>query len=319
MRHNNKTVSDLSFKAGQIVLALFGASLLAGCSLTEFVTGKTEPQTNSTSAQAEPTQAEATNSDTQSQEVKAVYTGTSSTSTSAADSQKPASEPSQRTSVVANSPRKSARPVVSNSPTKSPKTVVTKRPIAQVRQIQPAPQPYYQADSGQSMAPSMAQHSLSGAQHSVLVEEYIERMATDLINNLASVNNSNKPVIGVTSFVDFNNNLKSVTPFGNRVAEHFINELQRSGFLVADYKVRDTISIANNGDLVFSRNTNELNAESTMTHVLAGNIMYQEKGLKIIARVVDFDNKWVIASSSVFMPYFVLDTIVPSGAKHSVY
>lgn len=198
----------------------------------------------------------------------------------------------------------------SPQPTQSSQVVYsskTKRPIAQR-------QPETNDDRG-----SLAQHSLTGAEHSVVVEEYIERMATDLINNLATSNSRTKPVIGVTSFVDFNNNLKTVTPFGNRIAEHFINELQRSGFIVADYKVRDTISVGQNGDLVFSRNTQELNGAESMTHVLAGNIMYQEKGLKIIARVVDFDHKWVIASSSVFMPYFILDTIVPSNAKQTVY
>ena len=288
MKHVSKSKALLS--------ALLASTILSGCSLTEFVTG--QPQA-SDSAQTNAEYSNLNQGDTapvikttiEKEETRVVHDAT---------------EPSTETMVV-------EKRVIKRLPAEKPNSTMSY--YGSVKQ------PYRPAvthqGSNEQFIPPISQHSLSGAEHSVVVEEYIERVSTDLINSLA--NNLNDPVIGVTSFVDFNNNLTSVTPFGNRIAEHFISELQQSGFMVADYKVKDTITVNHNGDLVFSRNTNELNAVEGMTHVLAGTIMYQEKGLKIIARVVDFDNKWVVASASTFMPYFVLDTIVPSGAKHTVY
>jgi TolB-like protein len=160
------------------------------------------------------------------------------------------------------------------------------------------------------------QHSLSSAQHSVLVSEYIEQIASQLMSNIAT--DVGHAVVGVTSFVDFNNDLATLTPLGNRVAEHFYTNLFQQGFTVADYKVRNQVSVTSTGDFVFSRNVNKLDSADTMTHVLTGTIMYQQTGLLINARIVNFDTKWVVSTASGFIPYFVLDKVVPASAKHTV-
>lgn len=160
------------------------------------------------------------------------------------------------------------------------------------------------------------QHTLSDAQHSVLVSEYIEQIASQLIENVAT--DVDHAVVGVTSFVDFNNDLSTITSFGNRIAEHFYLTLFQQGFTVADYKVRSKVSITRSGDYVFSRNVNKLDNAKTMTHVLTGTVMYQQTGLLINARIVDFDSKWVVSTASGFIPYFVLDSIVPAAGKSTV-
>ena len=162
----------------------------------------------------------------------------------------------------------------------------------------------------------IANHTLTGNQHSVLLSEYIEQISASLISNVSK--DAKHVIVGVTSFVDFTNDLATITPVGNIVSEHFTTHLFQNGFTVADYKVKDTISITQQGDFVFSRDANKLTSSESITHVLTGTVMYQQTGLLINARVVDFDNKWIISTASGFIPYFVLDTFIPPSAKHTV-
>ncbi|MDA8621143.1 FlgO family outer membrane protein [Psychrosphaera sp.] len=159
-------------------------------------------------------------------------------------------------------------------------------------------------------------HSLTGSQHSVLLSEYIEQISAGLIANVS--NKAEHVIVGVTSFVDFTSDLATITPVGNIVSEHFTTHLFQHGFTVADYKVKNTVSITPQGDFVFTRDANKLTSSESITHVLTGTVMYQQTGLLINARVVDFENKWIISTASGFIPYFVLDTIIPNGAKHTV-
>lgn len=175
---------------------------------------------------------------------------------------------------------------------------------------------YSSASTMGSESAYIANHTLTGNQHSVLLSEYIEQISASLISNVSK--DAKHVVVGVTSFVDFTNDLASITPVGNIVSEHFTTHLFQNGFTVADYKVKNTVSITPQGDFVFSRDANKLASSESITHVLTGTVMYQQTGLLINARIVDFDKKWIISTASGFIPYFVLDTVIPSGAKHTV-
>lgn len=301
------------------VLALSASiAVLPGCSLTEFVKGSaSDVETNQSAKQApEPTPSNKSESISLSDNVSSSDRQEQGLASNSKVDTQPSNvevieevicvDLNNRTidcpSLTSTSPNVDSQPVVqSGTPTHTRSSSTVANQVMTTRQVTKNEPVYH------DVVPT---HSLSGAEHSVVVEEYIERVATDLINSLGNSNNTHS-VIGVTSFVDFNNHLKTVTPFGNRISEIMMNELQQTGFVVADYKVRDTISVEQDGDYVFSRDVQQLNGVETMTHVLTGTIMYQQKGLKINARVVDFDTKWVVASASTFMPYFVLDTIVP--------
>lgn len=187
--------------------------------------------------------------------------------------------------------------------------VIVAKPI----KSQYSPEPKVSTEDNMVYIP---QHGLTGNQHSVLLSEYIEQISNKLIANLS--NETKHAVVGITSFVDFSNDLGTLTPVGNIVAEHFTTELFQNGFTVSDYKVKSAISVTPQGDFVFSRNADKLGSSESMTHVLTGTIMYQQTGLLINARIVNFDNKWVISTASGFIPYFILDTVIPQNAKQIV-
>lgn len=159
-------------------------------------------------------------------------------------------------------------------------------------------------------------HPLEASHNTVLVGEYIEQMATDILANLTIP--VREAVVGVTSFVEFSEDLSSVNHFGNMLAESFIFELQQNGIPVVDYKVSDRVKVMPNGDYVFSRNPAALNLTSSMSHVLTGTITYNKRGLVINARMVNYENKRVVSASKKIIPYFILDSIIPSHNKNAI-
>jgi len=165
-------------------------------------------------------------------------------------------------------------------------------------------------------APISNTHPLVSSNNTVLIGEYIEQMATHMLESLTVPAAS--ALVGVTSFVEFTDDLASVNQLGNMLAESFIYELQQNGIPVVDYKVASGVRVQRDGDFVFSRNPANLNLNDSMQYVLTGTIMYNKRGLVINARMVNFMNKRVVASSKKVIPYFVLDSIIPTSEKHAV-
>lgn len=180
----------------------------------------------------------------------------------------------------------------------------TRRPVAQ------------QYDEVTNYDPMADSHPLVSSNNTVLVADYVEQMATDMLESLNIP--LEQAVVGVTSFVEFSDNLSAINPLGNMLAETFIFELQQNGIPVVDYKVTDMVTVAANGDYIFSRNPQRLNLSDTMSHVLTGTIMYNKQGLILNARMVNFETKRVVASSKALLPYFVLDSVIPASEKHAV-
>jgi len=165
------------------------------------------------------------------------------------------------------------------------------------------------------MAPIANTHPLVSSNNTILIGEYVEQMATNLLESL------NVPVetavVGVVSFVEFTDDLVSVNPLGNLLAENFVFELQQNGIPVVDYKVAENVMVMANGDYVFSRNLDLLNMD-VMSHVLTGSIVYNKQGLVVNARIVDLTSKRVVSASKKVIPYFVLDSIIPASEKQAI-
>lgn len=159
-------------------------------------------------------------------------------------------------------------------------------------------------------------HTLTATNSSVMLGEYVEQLATQLMET--SVVPGDETVVGVTSFIEFGPELSSINLFGNLLAEEFIFQLQQNGIAVVDYKVMAGVQVQGNGDFVFSRNSQALDLANSMQHVLTGTTVYHTRGIMVNARIVHLISKRVVASAKRLIPYFVLDSIVPAGAKQSV-
>lgn len=136
------------------------------------------------------------------------------------------------------------------------------------------------------------------------LSDYAAQLAMELIDRLRHEPEAIR--VGVASFVYFDQSLQRTDLLGNRLAEQLISEVQAFGTQVVDFKTRPDIAINWSGDYVFSRDADELSKELALDYVLSGTIIYQGKGAKVNARLINMDSKVVAATASVQIPQFML-------------
>lgn len=143
--------------------------------------------------------------------------------------------------------------------------------------------------------------------HKTLVN-YVEQMALDLVDTLESGSELEESInIAVTSIVDLDATLNNSNQLGNQISETFIHQLQKFGYGVVDFKTSDAINVNRRGDFVFSRDIKNLSKKHMASHVLGGTLIYRANGVTVNTRVINVNNKQVVASSRKFIPIYVLN------------
>lgn len=140
--------------------------------------------------------------------------------------------------------------------------------------------------------------------------DYAEQLTMNLIHN-----GRNLPLdslVGVTTFVNFDQSLNNSSALGNQLAEQLMSEMQSYGVAVADFKAMDQIMVNSAGDFVFSRQAQQLSSSMSVSYVLSGTLIRNEKGVRVNARVVDIQSKRVVSSASLVIPHFVVKSLQPS-------
>ncbi|ALS32162.1 hypothetical protein PTRA_a0860 [Pseudoalteromonas translucida KMM 520] len=143
--------------------------------------------------------------------------------------------------------------------------------------------------------------------HKTLVN-YVEQMALDLVDTLESGSELEESInIAVTSIVDLDATLNNSNQLGNQISETLIHQLQKFGYGVVDFKTSDAINVNRRGDFVFSRDIKNLSKKHMASHVLGGTLIYRANGVTVNTRVINVNNKKVVASSRKFIPRYVLN------------
>jgi len=145
------------------------------------------------------------------------------------------------------------------------------------------------------------------------ISHYVEQMAMKMVNNKSLQINA---PIAVASFVQFDSTLNRTNILGNQIAESFIVELQQYHLPVVDYKLTGAIRITTKGDFAFSRDVKQLAQDQSIGYVLSGTLTRAKGGVVVNARIIGLTSKVVVASSSAFIPGFVLNALYapPEGA-----
>jgi len=140
--------------------------------------------------------------------------------------------------------------------------------------------------------------------NTVLLNEYVEQMAINLIDNL------NPQIVGVkvavASFVELSSSLTKTSALGNQLSENFIHEIQKLGLQVIDFKTVDIIQVTPSGDFMFSRNMRDLSMKNNINYALSGTLVYGEFGVVVNARIINLNTKVVVSSARKMIPHFVL-------------
>jgi TolB-like protein len=117
--------------------------------------------------------------------------------------------------------------------------------------------------------------------------------------------------VGVASFVEFDQSLRTTSSLGNQFAEALATELPQYGVQVVDFKLTQYIDVSPRGDLALSRDMQDLTTQIDMKYVLTGTLVATNRGVKINSRVVSTQDNSVIAAASTFVPKALLQIIQP--------
>ncbi|MEY8201084.1 MAG: FlgO family outer membrane protein [Colwellia sp.] len=139
------------------------------------------------------------------------------------------------------------------------------------------------------------------------VNDYTDRLAHDLFRNMRN-KKLNKPIL-VTSFVNLDDSLQKNSQLGNLISESLIGNIQEYGIEVMDVHLMGEVDITPNGDLVFSRDRDDISYAGEIAYVLSGVIVESERGFTINARIMELKTKKVISTASTFIPSFVIEVI----------
>lgn len=135
--------------------------------------------------------------------------------------------------------------------------------------------------------------------------------AGQLASELAKFSALEGARVGVASFVEFDQSLRTTSSLGNQFAEALATELPQYGVQVVDFKLTQYIDVSPSGDLALSRDMQELPTQIDMKYVLTGTLVATHRGVKINSRVVSTDDNTVIAAASTFVPKVLLQQIQP--------
>ena len=142
------------------------------------------------------------------------------------------------------------------------------------------------------------------SKHHKILANYVEQMALDLTETMRIEQGIS---IAVASFVDLDATLKTTNQLGNQLSETFMHQLQKFGYNTVDFKTADLITVNNQGDFAFSRDTSKLAKSNIASHILSGTLIYRENGVEVNARVINVQSKRLAASSRKLIPLYVLN------------
>lgn len=164
------------------------------------------------------------------------------------------------------------------------------------------------SEVAQAQQPFAALSSYPELSHSKKqVSDYAQQMAFKLIN-FEAIKGAR---VGVASFVEFDESLRSTTPLGNQFAEALATLLPQYGVDIIEYKLTKNLSIGADGDLALSRQVSDLQDEVGMDYVLTGTLVTTRRGVQINSKVISVADHRVVASASTLVPHLVLQQIQP--------
>lgn len=141
----------------------------------------------------------------------------------------------------------------------------------------------------------------------VTVNHYVQSMMHDLAANLEVLSTTFS--VGVTSFIYLDGDYQQGDLLGNQLSEAFMHEATQFGMAVTDFKTTDYIRVTPTGDFTFSRDFLELTQQYPISVVLGGTMVRHQGGVMVNARMINVNDKKVLASAQTFIPQNVVQAL----------
>lgn len=139
------------------------------------------------------------------------------------------------------------------------------------------------------------------------IDHFTRNLSAQLVKS--GINLTNKETIGYTSFV-YLKNLEKTSWLGNQLAESTMINMQQNGYRFVEHKLTGVIQVTEQGDFSLSRNWKKLNGRQNIDAVLVGTLVRQTQGLLVTAKIIDMENKVILATAQGFLPNYRMGKII---------
>ncbi len=123
------------------------------------------------------------------------------------------------------------------------------------------------------------------------------------------------PRIAITSFVD-TDTYEDSGYLGRALAEFFTHELSTRAFDVTEYKLTGKLSVSKDGDYIFSRDWKKIARDTKVKYLLGGTITRNNRGVVVVARIINMQTRQSIATATDFIPYNLLPSCYRTATKN---
>jgi TolB-like protein len=148
------------------------------------------------------------------------------------------------------------------------------------------------------------------------IGDYVRNMAQDLVSNMEYV--TERTPVAVTHFSLIDSDLKETNLLGYQIAESFTHEFHKFRMPVVEFKATQFIRVTDSGDFVMSRDFLDLNSPTPIQYVLTGTMTKHQGGYIINARMLGMESNVIVASSQMFVPFYVVDALIPSESSKAI-
>lgn len=145
------------------------------------------------------------------------------------------------------------------------------------------------------------------------IGDYVRNMAQDLVSNMEYV--TERTPVAVTHFSLIDSDLKETNLLGYQIAESFAHEFHKFRMPVVEFKATQFIRVTDSGDFVMSRDFLDLTSTTPIQYVLTGTMTKHQGGYIVNARMLGMESNVIVASSQMFVPFYVVDALIPSESS----
>jgi TolB-like protein len=145
------------------------------------------------------------------------------------------------------------------------------------------------------------------------IGHYVRNMAQDLVANMEYV--TERTPVAVTHFSLIDSDLRETNLLGQQMAESFVHEFHKFRMPVVEFKATQFIRVTESGDYILSRDFLDLNNSTPIQYVLTGTMTKHQGGFIVNARMLGMESKVVVASAQSFVPFYVVDALIPSESS----
>ncbi|MFQ3249958.1 FlgO family outer membrane protein [Glaciecola sp.] len=145
------------------------------------------------------------------------------------------------------------------------------------------------------------------------IGDYVRNMAQDLVSNMEYV--TERTPVAVTHFSLIDSDLKETNLLGYQIAESFAHEFHKFRMPVVEFKATQFIRVTETGDFVMSRDFLDLTSTTPIQYVLTGTMTKHQGGYLVNARMLGMESNVIVASSQMFVPFYVVDALIPSESS----